>query len=311
MSKKLKIEEVVKKFRDVHGDTYDYSKFHYTNIDTKSTIICKNHGEFLMSAYKHITRKQGCKECSKTIRKTNSLLNEEYIKRCNIIHNNKYDYSNTNYINSKTNINIICPIHGEFIQNARTHIKGSGCSDCVDYRNIKHPQDLINILSKDYEYPNINEEFKYLTSKISVYCKKHKIINKVNIQKLLHKQSYCRECTKEKAIYSGYKLSNWIKYCKNKGVDRAYVYLIKCYNENELFYKIGLTSDKDITKRYNSPFLMPYTYDIIDIIELTCSDAYSKEKELLRLNKTKENRYKPLIDFRGKYETFKNIIIWN
>lgn len=311
MSNVLSIDKVLLKFRLVHGDKYDYSKFIYKNIDYKSIIICKEHGEFSMSAYKHMNRKQGCKKCSIKNRKSSSLSNEEFIKRCKIIHNNKYDYSLVNYVNSKSIIQIICPIHGSFFQNSRTHLNGSGCSACIDNRNIKSSKSLINILSKEYEYPLIDEEFKKLTSKITVYCKKHNKTSIKSIQKLLHKNSYCNECSKEKTLYSGYKLKTWLNYCNSKSIKVAYVYLIKLFNENEEFYKIGLTSKKDLNCRYNSNFLMPYNYKIIDIKEYSPEEAYKKEKELLRLNKIKSNCYKPLINFRGKYETFKNIIIWN
>ena len=39
---------------------------------------------------------------------------EGFIKRSNVIHHNKYDYSKVEYVNSSTKVCIICPIHGEF-----------------------------------------------------------------------------------------------------------------------------------------------------------------------------------------------------
>ena len=39
---------------------------------------------------------------------------EKMLKRCNEIHQNKYDYSKVKYINSNTKIEIICPEHGSF-----------------------------------------------------------------------------------------------------------------------------------------------------------------------------------------------------
>lgn len=40
-------------------------------------------------------------------------LNEKtFIDKCKIIHNNYYDYSSTKYINNRTKIEVICPIHG-------------------------------------------------------------------------------------------------------------------------------------------------------------------------------------------------------
>lgn len=58
--------------RAVHGTKYDYSKFEYRNVNTKSIVICRIHGEFSNSMNKMIYRKQGCPECAK-VRSTSSL----------------------------------------------------------------------------------------------------------------------------------------------------------------------------------------------------------------------------------------------
>lgn len=44
------------------------------------------------------------------------LTQDEFIKRANIIHNYKYDYTLAKYQDSKKKIKIICPTHGEFLQ---------------------------------------------------------------------------------------------------------------------------------------------------------------------------------------------------
>ena len=58
------------------------------------------------------------------------LTKEDFINKANIIHNNKYDYSKVKYINSRTKICIICPIHGEFWQIPNLHLRGNGCFKC-------------------------------------------------------------------------------------------------------------------------------------------------------------------------------------
>lgn len=42
------------------------------------------------------------------------LTANEFIKQARNVHGDKYDYSKVEYVNSKTKICIICPIHGEF-----------------------------------------------------------------------------------------------------------------------------------------------------------------------------------------------------
>lgn len=55
----------------------------------------------------------------------------QYIEQFNIIHNYKYDYTKAVYINSNTDIIIICPEHGEFQQRPAMHKHGNGCKFCA------------------------------------------------------------------------------------------------------------------------------------------------------------------------------------
>ena len=50
MGKSLTQEEVLNRFKSVHGDKYEYSKVIYIGAHDKVTIICPIHGEFLQVA---------------------------------------------------------------------------------------------------------------------------------------------------------------------------------------------------------------------------------------------------------------------
>lgn len=58
------------------------------------------------------------------------LKQQNFIKVSSIIHNNKYDYSLVEFINTKSKVNIICPTHGVFEQTPEYHKNGSGCIKC-------------------------------------------------------------------------------------------------------------------------------------------------------------------------------------
>ncbi|MBR6517537.1 MAG: hypothetical protein IKT40_11955 [Bacilli bacterium] len=116
----------IEKSREIHGNKYDYSKVKYERLDSKVCIICPIHGEFWQTPANHIYSKNGCKKCSKTC----ELNTEEFIKNAIKIHGNKYDYSKVEYINNRTKVCIICPIHGEFLQKPNCHLIGSGCPKC-------------------------------------------------------------------------------------------------------------------------------------------------------------------------------------
>ena len=52
----------------------------------------------------------------------NQLTTEKFIKRAKAIHGDKYDYSETEYINMKTKVKIRCQKHGVFELIAGNHI---------------------------------------------------------------------------------------------------------------------------------------------------------------------------------------------
>lgn len=82
MGKKLTEEEVISRFRDVHGDKYDYSKVVYVDMNSKVTIICPEHGEFEQTPAKHINRKHGCPKCKGTkLRNHFSSTTEEFVRK--------------------------------------------------------------------------------------------------------------------------------------------------------------------------------------------------------------------------------------
>jgi hypothetical protein len=82
MGVKLTTEEVIRRVKNTHGDTYDLSKFVYTTQRTKSIFICKLHGEFL-SQPKEVWGGTGCPECG--IEKFKPLSKWEDVKMCPFI----------------------------------------------------------------------------------------------------------------------------------------------------------------------------------------------------------------------------------
>ena len=134
---KLTFEDFLKRCQEVHGDKYDYSESVYTNIKQKIVIICKIHGRFLQRPYSHVFNVGcGCPKCGiEIVRNAKILSNDEFIAAAQSLHKNRYDYSNTKYIAAHKPVTIRCPEHGEFTQEANSHMKGHGCKLCgVDLR---------------------------------------------------------------------------------------------------------------------------------------------------------------------------------
>jgi hypothetical protein len=62
-TKKLSIEEFIKRAKTIHNDKYDYSKVKYINSNTKVEIICPIHGSFWQTPAAHNRLKQNCPHC--------------------------------------------------------------------------------------------------------------------------------------------------------------------------------------------------------------------------------------------------------
>jgi hypothetical protein len=62
---KLTKDEFIKRAKLIYGDKYDYNLFEYKGNKEISSIVCKEHGLFKKSSYKHINKKEGCPYCKK------------------------------------------------------------------------------------------------------------------------------------------------------------------------------------------------------------------------------------------------------
>ena len=117
--------------KEIHGNKYSYENVDFKTLHIKVVITCKEHGDFLQTPDKHL-HGRGCPKCAKLSTSTIKIdkAGVEYFTKCRTVHNNKYDYSKSIYKGSKSNINIVCPIHGEFIIKAGNHLIGCGCRKC-------------------------------------------------------------------------------------------------------------------------------------------------------------------------------------
>lgn len=169
------INKAIKK----HGDKYCYDNVDYVNCSEKIIIICKIHGEFTQRPSDHLSG-SGCTKCrNDKLKKLKNGGMEFFLKKSIKAHGNKYDYSQTEYINSGHSVKIICKIHGEFTQNAKTHYEGGGCPKCAiinKANGLKTPIDEVlqrfkNVHGNKYDYSHV----VYLNSKtnIKILCKTH------------------------------------------------------------------------------------------------------------------------------------------
>ena len=161
-NKTLTTEEFIKKARKVHGDKYDYSKVIYKKAIEKVCIICPIHGEFYQRPNNH----QNGDCCPFCYNDNKKLGIDEFIKKSNIIHKNRYDYSKVVYKDNRTKVKIICPEHGEFWQTPSSHLQGHGCPKCGDLKRIENSKYISGeyILNKPEKYNDNTNNIIYRSS---------------------------------------------------------------------------------------------------------------------------------------------------
>jgi len=118
---------------------------------------------------------------------------EQFISEANKVHNNKYDYSKTEYINAHSNIIVICYLHKEFEIKAYAHLNKQGCRQC-GYLNRKIPhkkttEQFLKQLPWNYDFSKT--EYVNKQTKVKYNCNKHGEIEQYPTLLLKHGCPYC------------------------------------------------------------------------------------------------------------------------
>ena len=172
MSKRLTQQECLKRFKEIHGDKYDYSKVVFKNVDEKVCIICKEHGEFWQTPYKHINRKQGCPHCGHIKTSKSKVLSNEKILN-NLKARGGYEILKIFRKSGKIFLDLKCKKCKRIFSMSYSHFLH--CENCVCYRK---KTEKIFLKEAEKKFPNlfIYSDFKYNGSEIKskFICKKCK-----------------------------------------------------------------------------------------------------------------------------------------
>lgn len=183
------IDLFVSRARKIHGTKYDYSLILYKSCDTLVDIICPDHGVFKQTPYLHLKLKHGCPKCGGSYQKTT----QDFINEASKIHNYKYDYSKVIYTNIFNKVLIICPIHGEFKQVARDHLRGHECRRCAGtYRDCYDFINDANIIHESkYDYSRV--KYINVSTKVEIICPLHGLFQQTPNSHLSNKRG-CPVC---------------------------------------------------------------------------------------------------------------------
>lgn len=203
MPKKLTQEQYLEKCRIAHGDWYDYSKTVYINSNTKLTITCPLHGDFEQLAQHH-PKGIGCMQCgrNRTIQ-SHYITPSLFLERAAKIHQNYYNYPSIQLVSSG-NVEVECPIHGVFSQDASVHLAGHGCYACgrtrTEEAKLIPRNEWIYIAKRHhgdiYDYSHIPTLVK-ASSKVSIGCKVHGMFKQL-ADSHIRRGHGCRHCSASK-----------------------------------------------------------------------------------------------------------------
>lgn len=129
---------------------------------------------------------------------TVKLSKEDFIKQARNVHGDKFDYSKVDYNGITKRVIITCPIHGDFLQEPRYHLKGQGCKKC--YGNHKHTtEEFVENAKKmhpEYDYSKV--VYERSNKKVCIICPEHGEFF-ITPDNLLNQKQGCKKCGTERA----------------------------------------------------------------------------------------------------------------
>lgn len=293
-------KEFIEKARKVHDKKYDYSLVVYTRNNVKVKIICNQcKATFAQTPNGHLLG-QGCAECGGSKR----LTTKQFIEKSESIHGKgAYDYSLVDYKRSLSKISVICPTHGIFQTKPNWMLSGRGCPTCGRIRaSVNNRLSFKAFLKRsnlkhENRYTYDASSYKDTDSMVLIHCESHGSFKQRAAD---HMAGHgCKRCNMN---LNGFGRSNFVDIC-NKKDGQGVLYVIKCYKGSEVFYKVGITSQK-VKSRFNANF--PYSYDVVFSIKEDAAYIYDLENKIHAL--LKDHHYSPEIDFKGSvYECFTHI----
>lgn len=132
--------------------------------------------------------------------------------------------------------------------------------------------------------------------KVKIYCNECKVYFYQRPSSHL-KGSGCPNCN-----HTGWSRDEYMKAAKGR---QAILYKIKCWNDRESFYKIGITY-LGLKSRFNRGIAMPYKYKTVSILQGSAGYIYDLEDKEHRKHKRFE--YEPKLHFGGKTECFSKLL---
>lgn len=229
-------------------------------------------------------------------------------------HNHFYSYSNSVYLNTKSKIEINCPLHGNFTQIVSDHLNGVGCPDCGKVKSLESRKVTLQefkaraatVYEGLYSYTNvvIGSNTKH---KVDVTCPAHGDFSVSVGNHLAGNSGGCPKCRVQQLRDNSpiWSYTKWEESGKaSKQFDSFKLYVVECWKDSERFIKIGKTYTT-VAKRLG--FHLPYEYKVLHTV--VGSPKFISELEASLHTANKQFKHIPSIYFGGMHECFSTNII--
>ena len=176
--------------RSVHGDKYDYSLVEYVSTKEPVRLICPEHGPFektplILSIMEMVV--PNARICILQLPRNGSRGLLLYTEIDTI-------YSNVQYQNSKSPVEIICKTHGPFFQRPSSHIhQKAGCNKCSGKWKLDTKEFVIRakkVHGDFYDYSKTEYETRH--SELIVTCPEHGDFSVIAASHMAGRK--CRKC---------------------------------------------------------------------------------------------------------------------
>lgn len=199
--KETRMHAALERFHQTHGNTYDYSKLVYVDMNKVGEIVCRKHGSFWQRLIGH-AEGQRCPIC---VREEEKVSLEDFITRSRELFGDRYDYSRVSTIlGLHVKMQIGCATHGFFIQRLNSHLQGNGCKKCHQVGQRKTLDEFISearlIHGDKYNYSKV--VYVGNKTKIEIVCSKHGSFYQTPNSHLSSKQGcrFCAESSGERVV---------------------------------------------------------------------------------------------------------------
>jgi len=136
-------EEIIEKFIEVHRDEFCYDKVVYVDNITPVEVYCKKHKYTFYPTPKNHKKGSKCYYCGRESQIQKAKKEEDYfLKEVIDIYGNEYDFSKIKYVNTKTNVEIVCKKHGHFNRKPFELLEGLACKKCKSEKSKYNNRDI-------------------------------------------------------------------------------------------------------------------------------------------------------------------------